>query len=142
SQNNYLKGMLALSIYRLKEKTETPQMILNSISEFAIGDENTGMYWKSTGRNPYWYQAPIETQALMIEAFSEIAKDAKIVEELKVWLLKEKQTSAWKSSKATAMACYALLMNGQNLLQASSNLSLTIGDQSFLVKEQVRESGT
>ena len=74
------------------------------------------MYWKITGRSPYWYQAPIETQALMIEAFNEIAKDSKTVEELKVWLLKEKQTSSWKSSKATAMACYALLINGQNLL--------------------------
>ena len=142
NQTNYLKGMLALSIYRLKEKTETSQIILNSIKEFAIGDEKTGMYWKITGRSPYWYQAPIETQALMIEAFNEIAKDSKTVEELKVWLLKEKQTSSWKSSKATAMACYALLINGQNLLQASSNLSLTIGDQRFLAKEQVRESGT
>jgi hypothetical protein len=40
----------------------------------------------------YWYQAPIETQALLIEAFTEVSNDHKSVDDMKVWLLKNKQT--------------------------------------------------
>ena len=63
-----------------------------------------------------WYHAPIETQAVMIEAFDEVANDPNAVEECKVWLLKQKQTQNWKTTKATADAVYALLLRGDNLL--------------------------
>ena len=60
--------------------------------------------------------APIETQAMMIEAFDEVMDDAQAVEACKVWLLKQKQTQDWKTTKATADAVYALLLRGDNLL--------------------------
>ena len=39
------------------------------------------MWWASDA-GYFWYQAPVETQALMIEAYDEIALDEKTVEEL------------------------------------------------------------
>jgi hypothetical protein len=51
------------------------------------------MYWKEqTNAGYYWFQAPIETQSLLIETFSEAGKDVKTVDDLKTWLLK-KQTN-------------------------------------------------
>ena len=47
----------------------------------------------------------------MIEAFSEIDKNTTTVDDLKTWLLKQKQTQNWKTTKATAEACYALLLS-------------------------------
>src|SRR4030095_6466181 len=89
--------------------------------------EELGMYWKENSGGWFWYQAPIETQALMIEAFSEIAKDTKTVDDLKTWLLKNKQTNDWKTTKATAEACYALLLRGTNFLSESSMADITVG---------------
>jgi hypothetical protein len=68
------------------------------------------MYWKDQGYGYswFWWQAPIETQALLIEAFTEVGRDPKTVDDLKTWLLKNKQTNNWRTSKATADACYAL----------------------------------
>ncbi len=57
----------------------------------------------------------------MIEAFDEVADDAKAVEDCKVWLLKQKQTQDWKTTKATADAVYALLLRGTDLLASSSS---------------------
>ena len=75
------------------------------------------MYWKEWDNHGYWwYQAPIESQAMMIEAFSEIEKDPKTIDDLKTWLLKNKQTNNWKTTKATAEACYALLLQGTDWL--------------------------
>ena len=72
------------------------------------------MYWKDVRGGYYWYQAPIETQAVLIEAFSEITKNEAAVNDMKTWLLKNKQTNSWTTGKATADACYALLMHGDN----------------------------
>lgn len=86
---------------------ELPQLIHQSLSERAINSEELGMYWDyDTGF--YWYQAPIETHALMIEFFN-IMEDYAAVNELKIWLLKNKQTNSWKTTKATAEAIYGLL---------------------------------
>ena len=69
------------------------------------------MYWKSMNYR-YWYEAPIETQAMIIQAFDEVANDEETVNELKTWLLRQKQTHRWNQPKATADAAYALLLTG------------------------------
>ncbi|GAB1396410.1 hypothetical protein MASR1M65_11870 [Saprospiraceae bacterium] len=51
------------------------------------------MYWKEQW-SYYWYQMPVETQSLMIEVFADVAKDNKSVDELRLWLLKNKQTKS------------------------------------------------
>lgn len=107
-KGNYQQGMLALALHRFDDKT-TPAQIVKSLGERAIRSEELGMYWK-TPVGYYWYEAPVETQALMIELFAEVGKDEKAVDELKVWLLRNKQTTHWKTTKATSEAIYALLV--------------------------------
>jgi hypothetical protein len=87
-----------------------------------------GMYWKENYGGFYWYEAPIESQALLIEAFDEINNDTKSVDDLKVWLLKSKQTQDWKTTKATTEAVYALLLRGTDWLETESNVEINIGD--------------
>ncbi len=80
-----------------------------------MSNEEMGMFWRDTELSFCWYRAPIETQALMIEAFDEVMNDDQAVEDCKVWLLKQKQTQDWKTTKGTADAVYALLLRGGNL---------------------------
>ena len=47
----------------------------------------------------------------MIEAFDEVANDTSLLK-IESWLLKQKQTQDWKTTKATTEACYALLLRG------------------------------
>src|SRR5258708_13300037 len=93
---------------------------MKSIKERSVANEEMGMFWRDTEYSWWWYRAPIETQALMIEAFDEVTRDAQAVEECKVWLLKQKQTQDWKTTKATADAVYALLLRGKNLLSSDA----------------------
>jgi hypothetical protein len=73
------------------------------------------MYWIAN-KAGWWYQAPIETQALLIEAFTEVSNNHKSVDDMKVWLLKNKQTKNWPTTKSTTEAVYALLMQGTDWL--------------------------
>jgi uncharacterized protein YfaS (alpha-2-macroglobulin family) len=126
-QENYMKGMLALALNRLKV-AKTPQLIMRSLSETALHNEETCMYWRNEPRGWFWYQAPIETQAMLIEAYDEVMNDQKSVEELKVWLLRQKQTQDWKTTRATTEAVYALLLRGTNLLSANKPAEIQLGN--------------
>ncbi|MGB3151697.1 MAG: alpha-2-macroglobulin family protein, partial [Maribacter sp.] len=93
----YAQGMLALVLHR-KDDAKTYTKILRALEENSITSDELGMYWKSNTSSWFWYQAPIETQALLIEAFSEIRPaDIKTVDNLKIWLLKNKQTNQWST---------------------------------------------
>jgi len=125
--NRYMQGMIALSLHRYDDKT-TPNDIMKSLKENALHSEEMGMYWKENYEGFYWYQAPIEMQALLIEAFDEVTNDKKSVDDLKVWLLKSKQTQDWKTTKATTEAVYALLLRGTDWLATENNVEITLGD--------------
>ncbi len=128
-KNLYLEGMTSLALHRFGDKI-TPTAMIKSFNERALRSEEMGMYWKND-YGYYWYQAPIETQALMIEVYDEVASDLKSVEELKVWLLKQKQAQDWKTTKATTEACYALLRRGTDVLANSKLVDIKVGNETI-----------
>jgi Bacterial Alpha-2-macroglobulin MG10 domain/Alpha-2-macroglobulin family/MG2 domain len=125
-QSKYMQGMTALALGRTGD-AKTPVAILKSLKETSITNEELGMYWKDLNGGWFWYEAPIETQALLIEAFQEIGKDTRTVDDLRTWLLKNKQTNNWKTTKATAEACYALLLRGPQWLTNEPTVEIKLG---------------
>lgn len=134
------QGMIALAMHRSKQ-TPVANAILKTLKETSITHEEFGMYWKEFN-NPsyYWWQAPIESHALLIEVFAEIENNTTRVNDLKTWLLKQKQTTNWKTTKATAEACYALLLQGSNWLQANQTVAIQAGN--WQVETNNAEAGT
>ncbi|MGB5819247.1 MAG: MG2 domain-containing protein [Saonia sp.] len=127
-KNLYSKGLLALILHRTND-TLTANKILKSLKENSITSEELGMYWKANTASWHWHQAPIETQALLIEAFSEIENDRQTIDNLKIWLLKNKQTNQWKTTKATTEAVYALLLQGSNWLSITNAVAVLVGGE-------------
>ncbi|MFD2823078.1 alpha-2-macroglobulin [Lacinutrix iliipiscaria] len=134
SRSLYAKGMMALISERLDDN-KTAKAILRSLKETSITSEELGMYWKENTNSWYWYQAPIETQALLIEAFAEIENDIETIDNLKIWLLKNKQTNRWKTTKATTEAVYALLLQGSDWLSVTDMVDVVIGHQPINPKQ-------
>jgi TonB-dependent SusC/RagA subfamily outer membrane receptor len=130
----YEKGLAALTLNRFGEN-ESAKKIIESLKETASNNEDWGMYWIANKAGYYWYQAPIETQALLIEAFAEVNHDTRSVDAMKVWLLKNKQTKNWPTTKSTTEAVYALLMQGTDWLSVKDNTIIKIGDKKILTKK-------
>jgi uncharacterized protein YfaS (alpha-2-macroglobulin family) len=63
---------------------------------------------------------------LLIELFTEAGNQDKAVEEMKIWLLRNKQTSNWKTTKATAAACYALLLKQSDWLSPNATSEIKL----------------
>ncbi len=124
------QGHLALALNRFGD-TATAEAILKSLKERSVTDPELGRYWRDTESSWWWYDAPVETQALMIEAFHEVAKDAAAVDGCQVWLIKQKQTQDWRTTKATADAVYALLRRGRDLLASDQLVAVELGGLSI-----------
>ncbi|MBP6025613.1 alpha-2-macroglobulin family protein [Ferruginibacter sp.] len=142
TNSKYMQAMIALALHRSKDAT-TPKAIIKSLKENSINKEEMGMYWKEwTTGGYYWHQAPIESQAMMIEAFTDIDKNTTTVDDLKTWLLKQKQTQNWKTTKATAEACYALLLGGSNWLAEEKEVVINLGSTTIKSTDDATEAGT
>ncbi|MES2486290.1 MAG: alpha-2-macroglobulin family protein [Bacteroidota bacterium] len=140
----YEKGMAALVLHRYNE-TATAQKVLTYLKGSSANNEEIGMHWLDNTPGWWWYQAPVETQALLIEAFAEVGNDTKSVDAMKVWLIKQKQNKNWPTTKATTEAVYALLMQGTDWLSVQGGTTFTLGDKTVLDKklaEAGKEAGT
>jgi uncharacterized protein YfaS (alpha-2-macroglobulin family) len=133
------QAQLALAQHRFGGTTPAMK-ILRSLKERSQLHPELGRSWAEGLLSWWWYHAPIESQALMIEAFDEVARDARTVEECKIWLLKQKQTQNWKTTTATADAVYALLRRGDELLAADALVGVSLGGSR--VEPERAEAGT
>ncbi|WP_179319237.1 alpha-2-macroglobulin family protein [Winogradskyella helgolandensis] len=137
SRSLYAKGLMALTMQRTGD-AKTAGKIVKSLKENSITSEELGMYWKTNTNSWHWYQAPVETQALMVEVFSEVGtsiqseeKNLKDIDNLKIWLLKNKQTNRWKTTKATTEAVYALLLQGSDWLSVTDQVEVKVGNETI-----------
>jgi hypothetical protein len=133
------QAMAALALHRSGD-TPTATAILRSLKERATVSEELGMYWKNFAAGWNWENFPTETHALMIEAFHDVVNDEAGVNGLRRYLLKLKQTTDWRTTKATADACSALLLTGDAWLQEGEAPLIRVGGEE--VKTTKAEAGT
>lgn len=144
-QSLYDQALLGLTFLNNNEKTLTVNNIIPSIAQNAIIN-NQGMYWKNMHTNTYWHESPVEYVSLMINLFNQVNKtnnDAKLsknINDMQTWLLLNKQTNNWKTTIATADACYALLSSGNDLSDNSKQVSIKLG--SLQITPSQEEAGT
>lgn len=135
----YEQGLTSVIAHR-NSKENLAQLILKSLKQRSIYSEELGRYWKNSW-SYYWTQMPIETQALMIELFSEVAREPKTVDELKTWLLKNKQTQHWGTTKATSEAVFAMLAFGDNYTEENLPVRIELGNQLLDLKSHQAADG-
>ncbi len=135
------QAIIALALDRMGDH-KTPALILESLRQRATKSEELGMYWKDFIGGMDWSGFPTETHALMIEAFHEVGKDEASVNALRTYLLKLKQTTDWKTTKATAEACYALLLTGPTWLDEADAPVITVGSETIKVDKKEAGTGT
>lgn len=110
-------------------RTQQAQAFMASLKEYLVQTPEQGMYFASFEREGNWHNLQIPAHVDAMEAFELVTKDAKVVEEMKIWLLKQKQTQQWNSPVSTVDAIYALLSRGMNLLENQGDVRITIAGE-------------
>lgn len=137
----YEQGLIALGSFRTWPNELLSKEILASLRERTILNDELGRYWKIPS-GYYWNESPIEMQSLMIELFQDMKVPQAEVDELRVWLLKQKQTTQWKSTKATAAAIYALLIHPDTWLNSTGIVEVKLGGQPVINASSGTQAGT
>lgn len=104
--------------------------IYNSIQERSIKSAELGMYWK--GDSGYsWNNNGLLQQAMAIELFDALNAPSHDIDQMKAWIIKNKQTNHWDSQFSSIQAIYGLFLDNtqisNTILQGlSSNIPVQI----------------
>lgn len=124
--NLYYRAQLALFMARTGKK-EQAEHIATTIVERSLYDDEMGRYWRDNAGGIMWHEAPIETQTAIIRLLLAVGRNTEAVESAR-WLLKQKQTTGWGSSPATAQAVTALLtVGGSAQLESDPDITIYVG---------------
>ncbi len=105
------QALVALALNAAERPAQVNE-IMQSFRERALRKAELGMYWKYN-RGFFWHNRPLETHTYLMEAFQELGGTAAELDAMRLWLLSNKRTNRWETTKATAAAIYALL-NGMD----------------------------
>ena len=124
----YGKAVVAI-IMKQADKTAEADEFLQSLMEYSVMTEDMGRYFDTPKAEYSWFSYKIPTQVAAIEAVRLVANEEKTQEEMKQWLLKQKQAQVWDTPIATADAVYALLTTGKDWLQHMGVAEIKIGNE-------------
>ncbi|MBT8221421.1 MAG: alpha-2-macroglobulin, partial [Bacteroidia bacterium] len=139
-KNLYEQAMIGLALFAYEEGPQVADIIA-SMKERALENEELGMYWKFNA-GYHWSQLPIETQSLIIQLFHEVEEDKGLIDAMKKWLIKNKQTNRWETTKATASAIQALLKTGTRWIDEAEPVQLHVGKRNISEEVTDKEKGT
>ena len=107
-----LQTQAIAGLYALKAgNSELATKIKKSLLQRSINKPDLGMYWNENKAGYYWNEAPIETQAYLIKFFGNFSELQKEVRQMQLWLMQQKRTNSWESTRATTLACMSLFIN-------------------------------
>ena len=122
------KAIVAIVLDKAGRKKEA-QEFTASLKEHLTKTDEQGMFF-AFNENPYtWGGMRMQAHVAVMEAVELIDGNSETIEEMKLWLLKQKQTQQWNSPVATADAIYALLMKGTNLLDNQESVRIRIAKE-------------
>ncbi len=134
------QSMLLRVAVRRGDETLRKAMV-ESLLERSLTNPEEGRWWKQDAPSYFWWSAPVETQANLLEALAEAKAGERVVDDLKTWLLRQKQTQDWKTTRATVQACFALFNSGSDWLDHKNNAVLRLGEQVLDITSDA-EAGT
>ena len=130
----YGKALGAI-ILQQSGKVAEARLFMQSLMEYSVVTDEMGRYFDTPKARYSWFSYKIPTEVAAMEAIQRITKDTKAIDEMKRWLLKQKQTQTWETPIATADAVYALMATGaSDLLANTGGVEITLG------KEVIRTS--
>ena len=122
---------IAAMVLQRNGKTQTALSIIKSLREHATHTPDEGMFWANNQAQSFLFQSATCIHTFMMQAFQETGSLPGEMDEMKLWLLKQKQTQQWESSPATVNAVNILLQTGSKWLESDGNVSIKIGSQTL-----------
>ncbi|ROI00158.1 alpha-2-macroglobulin family protein [Chryseobacterium daecheongense] len=113
------RAALLMSDYGLKE---TSDKLMNYLKETSTDTKTQGVYWKQNFNDWGWFSSKVVNHAGALEAFNKLKpNDQKFIEDMKIWLVTQKEVNSWGSSRGTSEVIFTILNSGKSWTSAESD---------------------
>ncbi|WDF46486.1 MG2 domain-containing protein [Chryseobacterium sp. KACC 21268] len=132
------RSALLFHNYGLKDVSKK---LMTYLKETSTDTETQGVYWKQNLNDWGWYSSKTVNHAGALEAFNKLTPtDETFIEEMKIWLVTQKEVNSWGSSRGTTEVIFTILNSGKSWTSAESDKAeITWGGKAL--KPQIQATG-
>lgn len=113
------RAALLMNDYGLKDVSNK---LMTYLKETSVDSKNQGVYWKQNLDDWGWFSSKVVNHTGALEAFNQLkSEDQKFIEDMKVWLITQKEVNSWGSSRGTAEVIFTILNSGKSWTNAESD---------------------
>ncbi len=106
------RAALLFNNYGLKDISKK---LMTYLKETSTQSETQGVYWKQNLNDWGWYSSKTVNHAGALEAFQKLTpQDENFIEEMKIWLITQKEVNSWGNSRGTAEVIFTILNSGKS----------------------------
>ncbi|TXF78882.1 alpha-2-macroglobulin family protein [Chryseobacterium sp.] len=133
------RAALLFDTYKL---TTLSKKLLTYLKETSTDTETQGVYWKQNLNDWGWYSSKTVNHAGALEAFNKLTpNDTNFIEEMKIWLITQKEVNSWGSSRGTAEVIFTILNSGKSWTTADSDKATIVWGGKELVNQDTKATG-
>ncbi|MBF8456648.1 hypothetical protein IV494_05575 [Kaistella sp. G5-32] len=116
--------------------------LLTYLKETSTESETQGIYWKQNLNDWGWYNSKTVNHAGALEAFNKLTPtDETFIEEMKIWLITQKEVNSWGSSRGTAEVIFTILNSGKSWTSSESDKATIIWGGKELTNPDTKATG-
>ena len=114
------KAFTAIALANFGKKAQA-MAILESINQFSIYKPETGRFWDNFQDASGRYHSKVSLTSLILQVYHKLSPQSIEIDQIRQWLLLEKQTSDWGNSSLASDAVFALLTTGSKWCNISKS---------------------
>lgn len=136
----FLWALLAIALHRQK-RTSQALPLLKKLAQQASPTNKGLVHWRAhTGVPRHWHNDPIETTAVVIQAFALLQPKHPLLSKAVSWLLLRRRRGLWRSTRDTAAALQALSLVLKPLKSQEQNSHLLLQLNGHSIKVPVAKA--
>jgi len=118
------RAALLMNDYGLNDVSDK---LLNYLKETSVDSKTQGVYWKQNLDDWGWFSSKVVNHAGALEAFNTLKpNDQKFIEDMKIWLITQKEVNSWGSSRGTSEVIFTILNSGKSWTTSESDQATII----------------
>jgi len=118
------RAALLMNDYGLNDVSDK---LLNYLKETSVDSKTQGVYWKQNLDGWGWFSSKVVNHAGALEAFNTLKpNDQKFIEDMKIWLITQKEVNSWGSSRGTSEVIFTILNSGKSWTTSESDKATII----------------
>lgn len=125
------KSVMATVMDAAGKKNEA-KVLLQSVMEYMVSNEEMGSYFDTYKAGYSWCNYRIPAHVSAMEAIMRLGENKEaLLDDMRLWLLKQKQVQVWDTPVSSVNAIYAFLADGGSRLDSTSVMTANVGSETI-----------